>query len=71
MRNVGKLALPLPVMQNQVGGFRDLARSSMFGAGLSGLILSHKIINDRYFDKKSCNHYGLRKWSMCRLRRNQ
>ena len=38
MRNVGKLALPLPVMQNQVGGFRDLARSSMFGAGLSGLL---------------------------------
>ena len=23
------------------------------GAGLSGLILSHKIINDRYFDNKS------------------
>lgn len=38
MRNVGKLALPLPVIQNQVGGFRDLARSSMFGAGLSGLL---------------------------------
>ena len=25
----------------------------LFGAGLSGLILSHKIINDRYFDNKS------------------
>jgi hypothetical protein len=40
MKNVGKLALPLPdmvPMGGRFGGFRDLARSSMFGAGLSGL----------------------------------
>jgi hypothetical protein len=37
MKTAGKLALPLPTLQREFGGFRDLARSSMFGAGLSGL----------------------------------
>jgi len=37
MKTAGKLAFPLPTIQREFGGFRDLARSSMFGAGLSGL----------------------------------
>ena len=38
MKTAGKLALPLPTLQREFGGFRDLARSSMFGAGISGLL---------------------------------
>ena len=38
MKTAGKLALPLPTIQREFGGFRDLARSSMFGAGISGLL---------------------------------
>jgi len=38
MKTAGKLALPLPTLQREFGGFRDLARSSMVGAGISGLL---------------------------------
>tara|TARA_Y100001951_G_scaffold66956_1_gene53946 strand:- start:271 stop:939 length:669 start_codon:yes stop_codon:yes gene_type:complete len=37
MKTAGKLAFSIPTIQREFGGFRDLARSSMVGAGLSGL----------------------------------